>query len=196
MWNKIPPQHSICPSSLASRACLSHRTRASTFSFPAFGHGAPPHKWLISQGERLSEVYPCGLFTLMRIAFSLCPLHPVSPVLRGRALKEATRASVNTHDANGYQATTSDRCFYKYLVYQVLSGMSVSRGTLCLMTLLTALEDERMPVWDVGCRASTDGRGDSIRLAWNNESTIHSTSRAGCALGHLVSESTDARAPF
>jgi hypothetical protein len=30
------------------------------------------------------------------------------------------------------------------------------------MTLLTALEDERMPVWDVGCRARTDGRGDSI----------------------------------
>jgi hypothetical protein len=33
-----------------------------------------------------------------------------------------------------------------YLAYQVLSGMSVSRGTLCLMTPLRALEDESMPV--------------------------------------------------
>jgi hypothetical protein len=28
----------------------------------------------------------------------------------------------------------SDRCFYMYLVYQVLYGVSVSRSTLCLMT--------------------------------------------------------------
>ena len=48
--------------------------------------------------------------------------------------------------------------FSTYLVYQVL-GVSVSRDTLCLMTPLTALEDESMPVWDVGRRARTDGRG-------------------------------------
>ena len=30
------------------------------------------------------------------------------------------------HDANGYQATSSDRCFYKYPVYQGSSGRSVS----------------------------------------------------------------------
>ena len=52
--------------------------------------------------------------------------------------------------------------FSTYLVYQVLSGISVSRDTLCLKTPLTALEDESMPVWDVGRRARTDGRGDSI----------------------------------
>jgi hypothetical protein len=98
---------------------------------------------------------------------------------------KATRRSVHTLDANGYQATSSDdRCFYKYLVYQVLSGVSVSQGTLCPMTLLAALEDESMPVWDVGRRARTDGRGDSIWLARYDESTIHSTSRLGCALGH------------
>src|SRR5215212_8140646 len=88
MWNKIPPQHSICPSSLTSRACLSHRRRPSTFSLAAFEHGAPPNKWLISQGDRFSEVCLCALFALMRSTFSLCPLPPVSPVLRGRALRE------------------------------------------------------------------------------------------------------------
>src|SRR5215212_1694503 len=127
MWNKIPPQHSICPSSLASRACLSHRRRASTFSLAAFGHGAPPNKWLISHGDRFSEVCLCALFSLMRSAFSLCPLHPVSPVVRGRALRRRRleEASTHTDDANGYQATSSDdRCFYKYLVYQGSSGRS------------------------------------------------------------------------
>src|SRR5215208_2832670 len=98
MWNNIPPQHSICPSSLASRACLSHRRRPSTFSLAAFGHGAPPNKWLISHGDLFSEVCLCTLFSLMRSAFSVCPLHPVSPVLRGRAQKKkATRRSVYTH---------------------------------------------------------------------------------------------------
>ena len=52
--------------------------------------------------------------------------------------------------------------FSMYLVYQESSDKSVSRGTLCLMTPLTALEDESMPLWDVGHRARTDGRGDSI----------------------------------
>ena len=38
----------------------------------------------------------------------LCPLHPVSPVSWGRAQKKkATRRSVHTHDANGYQATSN-----------------------------------------------------------------------------------------
>ena len=52
--------------------------------------------------------------------------------------------------------------FSKYLVYQVRLGMSVSQGTLCLMTPQRALEDESMPLWDVGRRARRDGRGDSI----------------------------------
>src|SRR5215216_4970993 len=98
MWKSIPPQHSICPSSLASMACLSQRRRLSTFSLAAFGHGDPPNKWLISHGDPFSEVCLCDLFSLMRSAFSLCPLHSVSPVLRGRALKKkATRRSVYTH---------------------------------------------------------------------------------------------------
>jgi hypothetical protein len=71
----------------------------------------------------------------------------------------------------------------------------VSQGTLCPMTLLAALEDESMPVWDVGRRARTDGRGDLIWLA-RYKTTIHSTSCEGCALGHLVSERTDSRSPF
>src|SRR5215217_68592 len=127
MCKSISFQQEICPSSLTSRACLSHRRRPSTFSLAASTQDAPPNKWLISHGDRLSEVCPCGLFSLMRSASSVCPLHSVSPVLWGRALKKkATRRSVHTLDANGYQATTSDRCFYKYLVYQESSGRSVS----------------------------------------------------------------------
>src|SRR5215213_10146176 len=64
----IPPQQEICPSSLTSRACLSHRRRPSTFSLAAATQDAPPNKWLISHGDRLSEVCPCGLFALMRSA--------------------------------------------------------------------------------------------------------------------------------
>src|SRR5215208_6122278 len=113
MWNKTPPQQEICPSSLASRACLSHKRRPSTFSLAASTQDTPSNKWLIWHGERFSVVCTCALSSLMRSAFSLCSLPPVSPVLRGRALKKkATRRSVYTHtdDANGYQATVSDRC--------------------------------------------------------------------------------------
>src|SRR5829696_1121976 len=111
MWNKIPPQHSICPSSLASRACLSHRRRPSTFSLAAFGHGAPPNKWLIWQGERFSEVCLCGLFSLMRSASLLTALG--IPRFVGPSPKEEgdSKKRLHTHDTNGYQATSSDRCF-------------------------------------------------------------------------------------
>src|SRR5215217_1423718 len=137
MWKSISPQHSICPSSLASKACLSHRRRPSTSSWAASTHDAPSNKWLIWQGDpdgdRSSEVCLCGLLSLMR-STSLPTLHPVSPVLRGRALKEATRRSVHTlmtpTDIKRPQAIA---VVYKYPVYQVSSGMSVSRGTLCLM---------------------------------------------------------------
>jgi hypothetical protein len=60
----------------------------------------------------------------------------------------------------------SDRCFYKYLVYQVLSGESVSRSTLCLMTPphpWNTLEDERgcnLRVWDAGPEG--EGEGGSL----------------------------------
>src|SRR5215210_8103105 len=93
--------------------CLSHRRRPSTFSLAALGHGAPPNKWLISHRDRFSELCLCRLFSLMRSAYSLCLLDSVSPVLRGRAQKKkVTRRSVHEHtyDANGYQATSSDRC--------------------------------------------------------------------------------------
>src|SRR5215203_2507875 len=112
MWNKITPQQEICPSSLTSRACLSHRRRPSTFSSAASTQEAPPNKWLIWHGDLFSEVCLCALFSLMSSASSPCSVHSVSPVLRGRAQKKkATRRSVHTHDANGYQATSSDRCF-------------------------------------------------------------------------------------
>jgi hypothetical protein len=117
---------------LTSRACLSHRRRPSTFSLAASTQDAPPNKWLISHGDRLSELCPCGLFTLMRIASLLTA--PGIPRFRGAEPLKRRLEEASTHDANGYQATSSDRCFYKYLVYQVLSGVSVSQGTLCPMT--------------------------------------------------------------
>src|SRR5918994_118209 len=116
--------------------------RPSTFSLAAFGHGAPPNKWLISHGERFSELCPCALFSLMRSAFSLCSLPPVSPVLRGRAQKKkATRRSVYTHSTlTDIKRPQAIAVFSKYLVYQGSSGRSVSRGTLCFMTPSTSLE--------------------------------------------------------
>ena len=59
----------------------------------------------------------------------------------------------------------ADRCFYKYLVYQVLSGMSVSQDTLCLTTPphpWNIFEDEEMQALGMGRRARQRGRGDSI----------------------------------
>src|SRR5215218_7141691 len=87
-------------------------------------------------GTYFSELRRCDLFSLMRNASSVCSLHPVSPVLRGRALKmKATRRSVHTYmtltDIKRPQAIA---VFSKYLVYQALCGVSVSRGTLCLKT--------------------------------------------------------------
>src|SRR5829696_4939400 len=111
MWKSIPPQHSICPSSLASRACLSHRRRASTFSLAAFGHGAPPNKWLIWHGERFSEFCLCGLSSLMRSASSLLTA-PGIPRFAGPSPKEEgdSKKRPHTHDANGYQATLNVWC--------------------------------------------------------------------------------------
>jgi hypothetical protein len=106
----------------------------------------------------------CFVFSHEKRLLSVCPAHPVSPVLRGRAQKKkATRRSVHTlmalTDTKRPQATA---VVCKYLVYQALSGVSVSRSTLCLMTPLRALEDESMPAWDIGHRARRDGRGDSL----------------------------------
>src|SRR5215208_5819995 len=97
----------------------------------------------------------------------LClPTSPGIPRFAGPSPKEEgdSKKRLHTLDANGYQATSSDRCFYKHLVYQVLSGVSVSRDTLCLMTPSIVLEDDGMPVWDVGRRARRDGRG--TRSEW------------------------------
>src|SRR5215208_3259700 len=78
----------------------------------------------------------------MRSASSVCPLHPVSPVLRGRALKEEGDSKKRPHmtltDIKRPQAIA---VVSKYLVYQGSSGVLVSRDTLCLMTPLTALEN-------------------------------------------------------
>src|SRR5215212_7928289 len=88
MWKSISPQQEICPSSLTSRACLSHRRRPSTFSLAASTQDAPSNKWLISHRDGFSELCPFAVFSLMRSASSVCPPPPVSPVLRGRAQKE------------------------------------------------------------------------------------------------------------
>src|SRR5215208_1166246 len=74
----------------------------------------------------------------MRSASSVCSLHPVSPVLRGRALKKkATRRSVHTHDANGYQATSSDRCFlYVSSVSRIVWEVSVLKHCVLYDTLV------------------------------------------------------------
>src|SRR5215210_1318472 len=96
MWNNIPPQHSICPSSLASRACLSQRRRLSTFSLAASTQDAPLNKWLISHGDRPCELCLCDLFSLMRSASLLTALG--IPRFAGPSQKKkATRRSVYTH---------------------------------------------------------------------------------------------------
>src|SRR5215211_6917757 len=163
MWNKIPPQHSICPSSLASRACLSHRSRPSTFSLAASTQDAPPNKWLISHGVLFSEVCLCALFSLMKSTSLLTALG--IPRFAGPSPKDEgdSKKRPHTHTTlTDIKRPQAIAVFSKYLVYQESSGVSVSRGTLCLMTPLTALEDESMPVWDVGRRARQRGRGDSI----------------------------------
>src|SRR5215212_10090796 len=102
----ISPQQEICPSSLTSRACLSHRARPSTFSLVAFVQGDPPNKWLISHGDPFSEVCPCGLFSLMRSAplfahrTRYLSFRGAEPLGSGDSKKRP-----HTHDANRYQAT-------------------------------------------------------------------------------------------
>ena len=87
--------------------------------------------------------------------------------------------------------------FYKYLVYQVLSGVSVSRGTLCLMTPLRQHLRTRVcqsGMWDAG----PDEMGGGTRSDWlgMTRAPYTHTSHPGRALGHLVPERTDSRAPF
>src|SRR5215207_10648694 len=179
MWNKIPPQQAICPSSLASRACLSHRRRPSTFSLAASTQDTPPNKWLISHGDLFSEVCPCGLFSLMRIA-SL-PTAAGIPRFVGPSPKEEgdSKKRPYTHmtltDIKRPQAIA---VVCKYLVYQGSSGEAVSRGTLCLMTPphpWNILKDERgckPRVWD----AVPDKEGGGTLSDWlGNRATIRHT---------------------
>src|SRR5215210_7158676 len=99
MWNKIPSQQEICPSSLASRACLSHRTRSSTFTFAGCAQDVPPRQssssllrcpsfglpfWLLLCHEK------CSFFMFLP---PLCTRH--SPVSAAKKPKEkATRRGV------------------------------------------------------------------------------------------------------
>src|SRR3954447_8576371 len=139
MWKSISPQQEICPSSLTSRACLSHRRRPSTFSLAASTQDAPSNRWSISHRDGFSELCPCGLFSLMRSASSVCPPPPVSPVLRGRAQKRRRleEASTHTHDANGYQATTSDRsCLQVSSVSRIAWKVSVLKHYVLYETLV------------------------------------------------------------
>src|SRR5215208_4182405 len=95
------------------------------------------------------------------------PTAPGIPCFAGPSPKEEgdSKKRLHTHstltDIKRPQAIT---VCSKHLVYQVLSGVSVSRDTLCLMTPPIVLEDDSMPVWDVGRRARRDGRG--TRSEW------------------------------
>src|SRR5215211_297115 len=127
MRKSIPPQHSICPSSLTSRACLSQRRRPSTFSFPAFGHGAPPNKWLISHRDPFSGLCLCALFSLMRSASLLTALG--IPRFAGPSPKEEgdSKKRLHTHTAlTDIKRPQAIAVVCKYLVYQGSSGESVS----------------------------------------------------------------------
>src|SRR5215218_3448051 len=69
----------------------------------------PPKRWLISHRDLFSEVCPCALSSLMRSA-SL-PTAPGIPRSCGAEPLKRRLEEASTHDANGYQATSSDRCF-------------------------------------------------------------------------------------
>jgi hypothetical protein len=101
------------------------------------------------------------LFSLMRNASLLTALG--IPRFAGPSPKEEGDSKKRPHmtltDIKRPQAIA---VVCKYLVYQGSSDKSVSRSTLCLMTPQRVLEEESMPVWDVGRRARTGGRGDSI----------------------------------
>src|SRR5829696_5395920 len=140
MWKSISPQQAICPSSLTSRACLSHKTSPSTFSLAASTQDAPPNKWLIWHGERFSVVCLCGLFSLMRSASLLTA--PGIPRFAGPSPKEEgdSKKRPHTHDANGYQATSSDRCFlYVSSVSRIVWEVSVLKHCVLYDTLVLAL---------------------------------------------------------
>jgi hypothetical protein len=53
-----------------------------------------------------------------------------------------------------------------------------------------------MREWDIGHRARGTGRGNSIRLARYDESTIHPTGGPDRALGHFVPQRTDSGKPL
>jgi hypothetical protein len=114
MWNSIPPQHAICPSSLTSRACLSHRARPSMVSSPSLAHGTPPNKWLISHGDRFSKPSLFALFSLMRSASSFAhrtrypPFCGAEPKEEGDSKKRPHTLMALT-DIKRPQAS-SDRC--------------------------------------------------------------------------------------
>src|SRR5215211_841631 len=111
MWKSISPQQEICPSSLTSRACLSHRRRPSTFSLAASTQEAPPNKWLISHGERFSGLCPCALFSVMRSAFLLTALG--IPRFAGPSPKEEGDSKKRPHTymtLTDIKRPISDRC--------------------------------------------------------------------------------------
>src|SRR5215207_3470159 len=138
MWKSISPQQEICPSSLTSKACPSHKRRPSTSSSAASAQDAPSNRRSISHGDRFSELCPSALFSLTRSAYSLFAYRTRYPPFCGaepkrrRRLEEASTQSTNKTptDIKRPQATA---VVPKYLVYQVLSEVSVSQSTLCLI---------------------------------------------------------------
>src|SRR5215217_8279411 len=83
----------------------------------------------LAWGPLFCGVYLCFVLSHEKRLLSLLTA-PGIPRFAGPSPKEEgdskKRLHTHTDDANGYQATTSDRCFYKYLVYQGSSGRSVS----------------------------------------------------------------------
>src|SRR3954453_10936981 len=142
MWKSISSQQEICPSSLASRACLSHRRRPSTSSLVASTPDTPSNKWLIWHGDLFSEVCLCALFSLMRSASLITA--PGIPRFAGPSPKEEgdSKKRLRTHmtltDIKRPQAiTSSDRRFvYISSISRMVWKVSVLKHRVLYDTLV------------------------------------------------------------
>src|SRR5215210_6497383 len=109
---------------------------------------------------------------------------------RRRRLEEASTHMTLT-DIKRPQAIA---IFSKYLVYQVLSGVSVSRDTLCLMTPLSLSFNPKgrgsISTLDIGARQEHDGSSWTPRLILSTPYTPSETrSTAASAAEPMLSSS-------
>jgi hypothetical protein len=102
--------------------------------------GAGPRRFARNVTYLAAGALPCVAPTLFFVLSHekrlLCPPHTRYPPFCGAEPSKRRLEGASTHDADGYQATTSDCRLSdpKYPVYQVPSGVSVWQGTLCLIT--------------------------------------------------------------